>query len=177
MYCSQCGSCIGSIPENQNYIRCSSCGHTVYRNPTPCVSVLIVRDSQILLVKRGNTSIMPGKWCLPCGHIEEEENFVDAACRETKEETNIDILPLSIVNAVTNHFSGDIHSLVVVLVAEPITNLLHPGDDAVDAAWFPIDGPLPEMAFQADMHIIDQYRRYGHSIGIPLNRTKIEFFE
>ena len=82
-------------------------------------------------------------------------------------EKNLEISPLSIVNVVTNHFPGTVHSLVVVLVAEPLTEDLRPGDDIVDVGWFPIDGPFPDMAFQGDLHIIGQYRRYGRSLGIP----------
>lgn len=120
---------------------------------------------------------MPGKWCLPCGHIEGDESFVAAARREVREETGLEITPLSIVNVVTNHFQGDVHSLVVVLTATPEPGEACAGDDLVDVGWFPVDGPFPDLAFQADLDIIGQFRRLGRSMGIPLDSTVTEFFE
>jgi hypothetical protein len=31
------------------------------------------------------------------------------------------------------------------------------GDDADALAWFPLEGPFPEMAFEADAHILARY--------------------
>jgi hypothetical protein len=31
-----------------------------------------------------------------------------------------------------------------------------PGDDIVELAWFPMSGLLPDMAFEADAHIIER---------------------
>lgn len=177
MYCIRCGSFVGDVPETQSRVSCPRCGYTFYQGPSPCVSVLIVQNDKLLLTKRGDTSIKPGRWCLPCGHMEGSESFIDAARREVGEETALEILPLSIVNVVTNHFPGLCHSIVTVLLAEPASTSLRAGDDSVDVAWYPVNGPFPDMAFQADLHIIGQYRRYGRSFGIALDRTEIEFFE
>lgn len=121
--------------------------------------------------------IMPGKWCLPCGYIEGKENFVNAAKREVKEETGLETEPQSIVNVVSNHFSGNVHSLVVVLMAKPVGGELIGGDDLEDAGWFDLEGPHPDLAFQADLHIIKQYIRYRDAYGISLDTTVIEFNE
>jgi len=54
--------------------------------------VLINDKDEVLLLKRSlGPHWMPGKWALPGGHIEEGETPLDAAIRETKEETNLDI--------------------------------------------------------------------------------------
>ena len=149
----------------------------MYKNPSPCVSVLVVNENKILLGKRGDSKIKPGKWCLPCGYMERKENCIQAAIREVKEETNLDIRLKNIVNVVSNHYPGKEHSLVIVLTAEPVSDKAIAGDDIVEVTWKCLDEPLLEMAFQADIHIIEQYRKYGEIIGIPLDKTIIEFTE
>ncbi len=164
----------------------------VYDNPDPCVSILIIDDEdRVLLGLRGNSEIKPGMWCLPCGYIEGAETIRDAALREVKEETGIDVELISIVNVTSNHFPASQYygdagakeldkewytSLVVVILARPLTFDVRPGDDIVDAGWYALDD-LPDMAFQADLHIIGQYRRFGWGFGIPFRDTTIEFTE
>ncbi len=149
----------------------------IYDNPDPCVSVLVTDDEdRVLLGLRGQSSIKPGLWCLPCGYIEGHETIEDAAKREVKEETGIYIELLDIVNVVSNHFGEDYTSLVIVLLARPLTYGLTAGDDIVRAGWFDITN-LPEMAFKADLHIIGRYRSMGRDFGIPFADTCIEFSE
>jgi 8-oxo-dGTP diphosphatase len=67
-----------------------------YRNPTPTVDTIIQRDSRILLVKRKNDPFK-GYLVLPGGFVNEGERVEDAAKRETKEETSLDIELLDIL--------------------------------------------------------------------------------
>ena len=53
---------------------------------------VMLKGKKVLLLKRSRDSNwMPEKWAIPGGHIEEGESSKDAAIRETKEETNLDI--------------------------------------------------------------------------------------
>lgn len=49
---------------------------------------------QVLLTKRGPNMYVPNKWCIPGGHIDDNEVPMDGGIRELKEETNIDIAPI-----------------------------------------------------------------------------------
>lgn len=60
-----------------------------HRNPTLTVDTIIQKDFQILLVKRKNEPFK-GYLALPGGFVNEGER-VDAAKREVKEETSLDI--------------------------------------------------------------------------------------
>lgn len=52
------------------------------------VSTVVVRDGKILVVKEGKNNYgQLGTWNLPAGHVEPNENLVDAAVREVKEES------------------------------------------------------------------------------------------
>jgi len=61
-----------------------------YKNPTPTVDAIIQKDSQILLVKRKKEPFK-GYLVLPGGFVNEGERVEDAAKREIKEETSLDI--------------------------------------------------------------------------------------
>ncbi len=157
-YCPRCGArCNSTSPPKNNRLRCSRCGFTLYQNPSPGVVVLIVDNDMILLGKRDNKVFMGGKWSLPGGFIEFDEDFLSAAHREIMEETGLSIKIISIISVVSNFLLPDLHTLVIVLLAKKISSTLRPGDDIVKLEWFPLSGPFPSMAFEADKHIINRY--------------------
>jgi len=94
---------------------------------------------------------------LPCGYVEFAEDYLTAAVREVKEETGLDVEVKALLSAVSNFFTPKIHTVVIVLLAWPQTTDLVPGDDADKVEWFTSSEPLPEMAFEADSHIIKRY--------------------
>jgi 8-oxo-dGTP diphosphatase len=59
-----------------------------YRNPFPTVDIIIEIHEGIILVKRKNP---PYGWALPGGFVDYGESLEEAAIREAKEETNLDI--------------------------------------------------------------------------------------
>jgi 8-oxo-dGTP diphosphatase len=157
-YCPRCsarGDVISSGRHNR--LRCPRCGFVLYQNPSPGVVVLIVDDDMILLGKRDKKVFMGEKWGLPGGFIELDEDFLSAAHREIMEETGLSIKIISIISVVSNFLSPGLHTLVIVLLAEKISGTLRPGNDMVRLEWFPLSGPFPAMAFEADEHIINRY--------------------
>ena len=157
-YCPRCGArCISTSSVIHSKVRCPRCGFILYQNPSPGVVVLIIDNDMILLGERDNKVFMGGKWSLPGGFIEFDEDFLSAAHRETMEETGLSIKIISIISVVSNFFSPDLHTLVIVLLANKMNGTLRPGDDMVKLEWFPLSGPFPSMAFEADNHIINRY--------------------
>ena len=63
----------------------------VYLDPKVACATLVVRNGQVLLVRRRNEPGR-GKWCLPCGYEEADEAPADAARREAREETGLDVV-------------------------------------------------------------------------------------
>ena len=69
-------------PKCQNQIE-------VYKNPIPTVDVIIEIESKgIVLIKRKNP---PYGWAIPGGFVDYGESLEEAAFREAKEETNLDV--------------------------------------------------------------------------------------
>jgi 8-oxo-dGTP diphosphatase len=160
-YCPVCGTKCAQQEKNlQIRPTCPSCGFVHYRNPYPGVVVLIEQEGSVLLGRRASGSFQAGKWCLPGGFIEFDENFIMAAIREVKEETNLDIEVKSILNVSSNFLALDLHTLVVTLVANVLKGVPKPGDDIEELRWFQISGKLPEMAFQADTYIIKHFYEF-----------------
>jgi ADP-ribose pyrophosphatase YjhB (NUDIX family) len=153
-YCPQCG---GELRDAPSRASCSRCGHIEYRNPSPGVAVLVVSGDRVLIGKRGEKSFQAGKWGLPAGFVEFDEDFLTAAVRETREETNLDVRVSSILSVVSNFLAPEVHTLVVVLLAEVCGGTARAGDDFVELAWYTYPDPLPDMAFEADVHIIQRY--------------------
>jgi 8-oxo-dGTP diphosphatase len=159
-YCPRCGTrCISTPSFRHRQLQCEKCGFSLYQNPSPGVVVLIIDNDMILLGERDNKVFMGGKWSLPGGFIEFDEDFLTSAHREILEETGLSIKIISIISVVSNFFSPDLHTLVIVLLAQKMSGSLQSGDDMVKLEWFPISGPFPSMAFEADTHIIERYSK------------------
>ncbi|MBJ6724330.1 nucleotide triphosphate diphosphatase NUDT15 [Geomesophilobacter sediminis] len=159
-FCPMCGSALPSNSQHpENRPHCPECDWVHYRNPAPGVVILITEGDLVLLGRRAQSSFAAGAWCLPGGFIEYGENFLTAAVRETREETGLDVEICSIVSVVSNFLAAHLHTLVVVLRARILGGTAVPGDDIEELRWFPLHGPFPELAFEADRHIIERCLR------------------
>jgi len=72
-------------------IRCPRCEAEieVYQNPIPTVDVIIELESGgIVLIKRKNP---PHGWAIPGGFVDYGESLEEAALREGREETSLDL--------------------------------------------------------------------------------------
>lgn len=157
-FCPRCGRPLAQEAQGGPR-RCPDCGFVDYKNPLPGVVVLIEERGRVLLGRRGADSFEAGKWCLPGGFIEYGEDFLSAARREVEEETGLRVEIRSILSVVSNFLAETLHTLVVVLRATVAGGQPRAGDDMVELRWFPLEGPFPPMAFQADRHIIERCHR------------------
>ena len=158
-YCPLCGTELVCVEKGgRQRPACSNCRFVQFRNPSPGAVILIEKDGLVLLGRRYG-SYGAGKWGLPMGFIEVDEDFLTAAIREVKEETGLDVEICSILSVVSNFLSPRLHTLAIVLLARVVDGELCAGDDLDALEWYPLSGPLPEMAFEADAHICERYYR------------------
>ncbi|MCK5126117.1 MAG: NUDIX hydrolase [candidate division Zixibacteria bacterium] len=150
------------IAEIEDTIRphCKSCGFVFYQNPTPAAGAVIVQDKKLLLVRR---SIQPGlgDWCIPAGFVEWTEHPQQAAIRELKEETGLDISITSIYDIFMGMDDPRTHAVLILYHADVIGGKLIPGDDADDAQYFAFDSIPGNIAFQAHRDAIALYCKRG----------------
>lgn len=124
-----------------------------YNYPKPSVTtdcILLKKSSQtdILLIKRKHDPFM-GKWALPGGFVEIDEDLEEGAKRELIEETGIDniqIKQFKTYGKPGRDPRGRTISVVYSGYVEETENNIKAGDDAVEVSWFDL-GNLPELAF------------------------------
>ena len=141
-------------------------GEYVYEWPRPMVTADVVLftsldrtgscDSlQLLLVRRKNEPFK-GKWALPGGFIEMDEELAVAAERELFEETGLKVDGLKevgIFGAVGRDPRGRVITVAYMGMIEPDEAAgAVAGDDAAEVKWFNVND-LPELAFDHDMII------------------------
>lgn len=99
-------------------LSCPSCGGDViqYRNPVPTVDIIIELGNGIVLIERRNP---PYGWALPGGFVDYGESLEDAAKREAKEETKLDIFQLMQLGSYSDPTRDNrLHTISTVFVAK-----------------------------------------------------------
>ncbi|MCD6291312.1 MAG: NUDIX hydrolase [Anaerolineae bacterium] len=89
--------------------------------PVLSVSALIVRDGEVLLLRRPD-----GRFSLPGGVVRYGETCPGAVQREVREETGLDVVAESLVGIYSDpRRSGRFHSVSILYQCRPISQTLH----------------------------------------------------
>lgn len=123
------------------------------RNPFPTVDIIIEMPDGIVLIKRKNP---PHGWAIPGGFVDYGESLEQAAVREAKEETSLDV-------ELTRQFhtysdpkrDPRFHTVSTVFIAKA-DGTPKAADDAAEIAVFR-KGGLPSPLCFDHAHILDDY--------------------
>lgn len=149
-FCPHCGRRLGrKRMEGRQRPFCQGCQVAFYQDPKLAVAVVIALDGKVLL---GQRAMNPGKgaWSLPSGFVDRGEKVEEAAVREVKEETSLEVR----LEKLLGLYSEPGNPVVLAAYTGQIGGgSLTPGSDLTELAFFAPDD-LPPLAFPQDRQII-----------------------
>ncbi len=142
----------------KKFIICPKCNEKieVYVNPIPTVDIIIEYKDGIVLIERKN---FPFGWAIPGGFVDYGESLEEAAIREAKEETNLDV---ELICQLHTYSSPDRdprqHTISTVFIAKG-KGELKGKDDAKNAKIFTKNN-LPENIAFDHKEILNDYFKF-----------------
>ena len=159
VYCSQSATPVERVEVGGEPVwRCPSCGHRQFRRQIVGVAVVVVEDGRLLMVQR-RYGTDAGSWCIPCGHVGWDEDVREAARRELEEETGLLVELDGVFDAHTTFHDRNRHNAGIWFTGHRVGGALAARDDAVDAAFFPLDDLPSPLAFDTDERVIARLRQ------------------
>lgn len=134
---------------------CAACGFVFYLDPKVAVGTIIrPEDGRILLLQR---SIEPGygKWVFPGGYVDRGEVVEQAAIREAREESGLEVRLDGLIGIYSYHRRLPI---VIVYSAQVVGGTLQLDDESLDArAFAPGEIPWADLAFPSTQEALRDY--------------------
>ena len=158
-FCPRCGGGLEKRVVKTNEPKrlvCQSCSFIFYQDPKVVAGTVFTLDGGIVLLRRGVEPAM-GKWVFPGGYVDRGESVRDAAVRETKEESQVEVKLGPLLNVYSYARSPNV---IVVYTAEIIGGQLAAADESIDAgAFHPAEIPWDELAFDSTKDALKDYIR------------------
>lgn len=140
-------------------IRCPKCQKEIeiYRNPLPTVDIIIEIESKgIVLIKRKNP---PYGWAIPGGFVDYGESLEEAAIREAKEETNLDVELIRQFHTYSDPKRDKRHHSISTIYIAKANGIPEAKDDALEIGIFNESNLPDELAFDHRLILTDYFKR------------------
>jgi len=158
-FCPRCGSDLKKeYLDNFERLVCPGdrCDYVYYHNPIPAAGAIVIKDREILLVKR---SVMPrvGWWCIPAGFMEWSEHPSQTAVREVREETGLDIELESLFEVYSGNDDPRMNAVLILYLAKATGGEMTAADDAMDVGFFGFNELPDKIAFISHHQALADY--------------------
>lgn len=140
---------------------CPQCGYVFpqEQRPIPAVDIIIeYQDEGVVLISR---KYPPLGWALPGGFVEYGESLEEAAVREAKEETGLEVELLGQFHTYSRPDRDPRRHVISTVFVARAAGPYQAADDAGDLGIFPLDR-LPEPLAFDHAQILADYRRNRH---------------
>ncbi len=158
-YCPKCGGpLVERKIEHAQRMICpdEKCGYIFYQNPIPAAGVIVVREAQVLLVKRAHPPRI-GWWCIPAGFMEWSEHPKETAVRELAEETGLEIRLTSMFDVYHGNDDPRTNAVLILYLGDVIGGEMKAADDAMEVRYFPFDELPDKIAFICHRQALQEY--------------------
>ena len=156
-FCPRCGGDLEKRllkPKEPKRLVCLNCSFIFYQDPKVVAGTIFTLGGGIVLLKRGVEPAL-GKWVFPGGYVDRGESVQEAAIRETKEESQIDVELGPLLNVYSYSRSPNV---IVVYTAAVAGGELAAGDESVEARVFvPAEIPWDDLAFDSTKDALKDY--------------------
>ncbi len=156
-FCPRCGARLESRklkPNEPDRLVCGKCSFVFYLDPKVVAGAIFTIENKVVLLRRGIEPAM-GKWVFPGGYVDRGESVRDAAVRETKEESDMDVRLGSLVGVYSYPRARDV---IVVYSAEVVGGELKPLDESTEAKSFSTSElPWEQLAFPSTREALEDY--------------------
>jgi ADP-ribose pyrophosphatase YjhB (NUDIX family) len=151
------GSFWGEMAMEQDGLRCPECDTVLkeFRNPFPTADIIIEHDKGIVLILRKNE---PRQWAIPGGFCDYGESLEEAAVREAREETSLDVELIEQFHTYSDpQRDPRQHNITTVYIARVVGGTLKAHDDAREIGVFSESNLPPQLAFDHDEILKDYF--------------------
>ena len=141
------------------------------------VDLMLIRENngkkEVLLALRKNTGYCDGEYELPGGHVEANEDLLDAMIREAKEELNIELKREDLkIEHILHHYKGN--RIKFLISARKYEGTLQVGepDKCEKLDWFDIN-KLPDNTEKRARRVLEELKNgifYDNSDFINLDK-------
>lgn len=139
-------------------IQCPKCKNEIeiYKNPIPTVDIIIEIESKgIVLIKRRNP---PYGWALPGGFVDYGESLEEAAVREAKEETDLDVKLIEQFHTYSDPKRDQRHHSISTVYISKSKGIPQAKDDAIEIGIFNESNLPDEIAFDHRSILKDYFK-------------------
>ncbi len=156
-FCPLCG---GSLAERYIEIEqrtrrvCSNCGFIFYINPKVVAATIPRQNDHIWLLRR-NIEPSLGRWTFPGGYVDLGESVKEAAIRETREETLLEVRIDSLLN-IYSYVNAAV--IMIVYCATVIAGIAGITAESQEIRAFQLaDIPWTDLAFPSTRDALMEY--------------------
>lgn len=138
-FCLHCGGALAvRLIDGEPRAACGACAFVHFDNPVAVAGVIVRDGERVLLVRQASFPL----FVLVSGFLEAYESAEDAAVREVKEETGLEVVVERVVGTYSCRPIGK-NMVFIVCLARLTGGELRLSDELVDARWFTLDA-LPD---------------------------------